>query len=222
MTTPPPPRSPQKGDPGLFGPNSLTWQMHKEPTVLPLAALRTLVLTGGGTWESLRAVVDRQLTIDFSPEAEARNAIRSQSPIEMAAAIDSSVLMYQLTVRPLTDWQQDRYVAERIAVLAVGAEYAGYDDIRAAVTAGPFSPRPTDLIRGAAVPRHWRPVWPALQLLVAGSLPPELRRSLGLEWSGQRERQLEGASRWIKRLRPLVPGRVRILRAARTAEVRIA
>jgi uncharacterized protein (DUF2236 family) len=65
--------------------------------------------------------------------------------------------------------------------------------------------------------------WPALELVrlvTVGTLPPQLRTRLELQWSGNRERALAGSQAAIRRLLPMLPALIRHFPKARTGVLR--
>jgi uncharacterized protein (DUF2236 family) len=134
-----------------------------------------------------------------------------------------------MTVRPLLDWQKDRYCAERRAVDAAASPET-YGEIGGLIAetgrSGLISM--TDraaslgtLVRSNNIPGRVAAVWLPALLVVIGSLPHEIRDLYGFPWSAGRRRTLDAATRAIRQVRPLIPRRVRLLRSARRAEQRL-
>jgi uncharacterized protein (DUF2236 family) len=262
-------------DTGFFGPNSLTWKMNKELTVLfggvralLMHAAHPLVAAGArqtatyrrDPWARLLRTLSLQLLLPFGTKKEARDAadrinrlhrvINGVDPAtgERYDALDpelllwvhacleeSTVLFYERTVRPLTDWQKDQYHMENLTAAElvllpadrVPPTYAAteqyIDDVIGSerLLATDVAREVADLIRGGPVPLHLKGVWRFISFAAVGTLPPEIRRLYGFRWGPTRRRILD-ANFWVlQRTRPFLPRRIRLILPAQIAERRL-
>ncbi len=151
-----------------------------------------------------------------------------------ATLVESSLLVYTRYVRPLKAADVFRYYEEqqRFAV-ACGVPEGHWPETLPRfmdyfhTTVGDVL-HPTDDSRrivGAVLhPRLPLPLRPAIDLLnlqTVGLLPPVLRERLGLGWGPHRERLLGASTAAIRRALPLLPGMLRELPPARSADRRI-
>ncbi len=154
-----------------------------------------------------------------------------------AALEVSTLLFYELTVEPLSAADKDRYhvenkTAAELLLLEPGLVPATYRDLEAYVDemiggkdllATDVSDEVAHLIgTGGAVPARIKPLWLFIAFAAVGTLDPRLRALYGLSWSDGRQRWLDWNLALIKRFRPLLPYRFRIILPARWAELRLA
>jgi len=85
---------------------------------------------------------------------------------------------------------------------------------------GPGSGR--HLIPGRHICARSKPIWKFISFAAIGTLPDEVRRSYGFRWTHRRERWLTANLRFLKRLRPHLPTRFRLILPARVARKRLA
>jgi len=147
----------------------------------------------------------------------------------------STVVFYELTVRPLTAWQKDRYHRENLTVArlrrltsdSTPPDYAGIEDaVGRMIASGRLmatgaSRLIVDALSGSKVPFRLRPLWLLARFAAIGTLPPPIRELHGLRWSPARSRFLLALLWLVKRLRPFVPHRRRWIAPALVAERRL-
>jgi len=263
-------------DSGFFGPESMTWRINQEMTVLfggaralLMHAAHPLVAAGArqtatyrrDPWARLMRTLSLQLLLPFGTRDEAQRAadrinklhtiINGTDPVtgERYDALDpelllwvhacleeSTVLFYERTVRPLTDAQKGRFHEEnkvaaelvllpRDAVPDTYADMTGYiqrviDSDRLLIT--DVAREVADLIRGGPVPFHLKPIWKFVSFAAVGTLPEPLRARYGYPWSSGRQRILDANLSMLRRVRPFLPGRFRLIYPARIANRRLA
>ena len=150
-----------------------------------------------------------------------------------ATLIDTSLLIYERYVGPLTEGERELYFEEMklmgepygIPRERQPADYAAfrryYDDMLAHGLRATDTLRDvTDAVLRPELPFVARPAVEALRLVTVGHLPPSLRAELDLGWGPGRERLLRASAGTIRRMMPLLPGLLRHLPAARAAERR--
>lgn len=152
-----------------------------------------------------------------------------------ATLIDTSLLIYERYVAPLTADERSRYYEE---MRALGEAYAipcerqprDYQEFRRyfeTTLAGEL--RVTDTLRDVAdavltpeLPPLARPAVEAFRMVTVGTLPEPLREELGLSWGPVRRRLLDASTVTIRRLMPLLPSLLRHFPDARSAAQRAA
>ncbi len=266
----------QTTDTGFFGPESLTWKMHKELTVvlggvraLLMHAAHPLVAAGARQvagdrrdhpWARLMRTLSLHLAAPFGTREETRRTadrinalhavVNGVDPVtgERYDARDpdlllwvhacweqSTVAFYELTVRPLTPWQKEHYhreclMAAELVLLPPERVPPTYPALEAFIDevvgsgrllATDVAREVADLVRGGSVPVHLRPVWRSISFAAIGTLPPAVRDLYGFGWTPQRQRLLDAGLWTLKRVRPLLPARVRHIGPARIAERRL-
>jgi uncharacterized protein (DUF2236 family) len=72
-----------------------------------------------------------------------------------------------------------------------------------------------DIIRSGPVPTIIKPVWAFIRFAAFGTLPEPLRTIYGVKWSPARERLLKISLTGLKRVRPFLPQRLRLIAPAR-------
>ena len=151
-----------------------------------------------------------------------------------ATLIDTALRIYGRFVRPLSPGEERAYlaeaavVAERLGVRAadlppdVPELRAWMDGMLASgrvhVTPAALRIARTVLYPSRAVPRV---AWDAAQLVSLATLPEPLRRQYGIRWSRRRERGVDALAAVSRRALPLVPGTLRFVPHARSAERRV-
>lgn len=263
-------------DSGYFGPDSATWRINQELTVLfggvralLLHAAHPLVAAGArqtatyrrDPWARLMRTLSLQLVVPFGTREEARHAadrinrlhtvINGIDPVtgERYDALDpdlllwvhacleeSTVVFYELTVGPLSDPEKQRFheenlVAAELILLPrdrVPATYRELTEYVAGVVASDrlritdVAREVADLIRGGPVPWHLKPIWRFIAFAAIGTLPDEVRRAYGFRWGRGRAWWLRRNLALLKRMRPLLPTRFRLILPARVARRRLA
>jgi uncharacterized protein (DUF2236 family) len=149
---------------------------------------------------------------------------------------ESSVLFYELTVGPLTGEEKDRFHRENL----VGAELVllprdrvpatfteTEDYIRHVIESDRLlvtdvAREVAHLIRGGPVPWHLKGIWRFIAFAAVGTLPPRIRELYGFRWSGVRQRVLDANIATLRRIRPHLPDRFRLILPARVAQRRLA
>ena len=258
-------------DGGFFGPDSMTWNINQEMTVLfggvralLMHAAHPLVAAGArqtaayrrDPWARLLRTLSLQLLLPFGTKDEAQHAadrinklhtvINGTDPVtgERYDALDpelllwvhacleeSTVMFYERTVRPLTDDQKQRFHEENLAaaqlvLLPRDRVPATYDAMTGYINRVVHSDRlvitdvareVADLIRGEPVPRHLKPIWKFISFAAVGTLPPRVQELYGYEWTDRKARLLDANMRVLKRVRPHLPRRFRLILPARVA-----
>ena len=161
-----------------------------------------------------------------------------------ATLVDSAVQMIERFQRPLTPAERQRYYAEMASVGALyglrsqdlPSEWSSFQlyldemtrrRLRDSATVRDVLASVMRPVRPPVLPvpdAAWRAAsWPGAalaRLVTIGTLPPALRELLGLRWSEGQQRALEGGQQLIRRLRPLVPERARLMPPAYEARRR--
>jgi uncharacterized protein (DUF2236 family) len=152
-----------------------------------------------------------------------------------ATLVDTALLFYDRYVHRLTIAERQRYYAEQKALAeAFGvprerqpADYAEFNEYFAAMLESDAI-AVTDALRDVAdavlhprVPLPARPLADALALVTVGTLPERLRAELGLGWGPYRGRLLGGSAAVVRTALPLLPGLLRELPPARSADRRV-
>lgn len=263
-------------DSGFFGPESATWKINQEMTVLfggvralLMHAAHPLVAAGArqtatyrrDPWARLMRTLALQLVLPFGTRDEAQHAadrinrlhtiINGTDPVtgERYDALDpvlllwvhacleeSTVLFYERTVGPLTDEEKQRFheenlLAAELVLLPRDQVPATYDAmtawIREVIDAGRLqvtdvAREVADLIRGGPVPWYLKGIWRFIAFAAIGTLPVEIREMYGFRWGPWRERWLGFNLRFLKRIRPWLPDRYRLIMPAQVARRRLA
>lgn len=264
-----------QADPGFFGPDSITWEVNREMTVL-FGGARSLLLnaahplvaagarrTGGyrrDPWQRLIRTVRLQSTITFGTRSEARAAadqinrlhatINGIDPVTgqrydaldpelllwvHAGLVDSSLLFFEKSVRPLTPEERQRYHEEAMVIAdlvmlprhAIPATFRGLRAYIADMTQSADLRRTevadevARLIVGGAVPAHIKPIWTFISFAAVGTLPGPVRDLYDLRWGPLRGRLLEVSFAALRTLRPFLPDRYRLILPARWGERRM-
>jgi uncharacterized protein (DUF2236 family) len=150
-----------------------------------------------------------------------------------ATLIDSAMVGYDLLVKPLTPEQKSRYYTDskklgslfEIPQSVIPPSLADFHRYMACMLASDaIAVGPTARFIGQDIvrPRPWilKPTGPLFRLLTAGMLPERLRQGYGLSWDEEREKRFLRATKWFQCLLPFVPGPVRVVPKARSAERR--
>jgi uncharacterized protein (DUF2236 family) len=151
-----------------------------------------------------------------------------------ATLIDTALRIYSRFVRPLAPEEERDYLREAnqvaewlgVPLTALPAdvpELRGWmarmiDDGTVHVTPEARGIARTVLYPGGPVPRL---AWDAAHLISVATLPDPLRRQYDIAWSPARERGVEALAAVTRRALPLVPGPLRFVPHARTAERRV-
>lgn len=151
-----------------------------------------------------------------------------------ATLVDTALKVYGRFVAPLSLEEEQAYHAEctRVAVLLrvpVADIPASIDDLRAwmdrMMSSGRVrvTPAAREIARTVLYPTSWTPrvLWDAAHLVSLATLPGPLRRQYGIAWSSARERGMDRVATATRRALPLVPGFLRTVPQARTAERRV-
>jgi uncharacterized protein (DUF2236 family) len=144
---------------------------------------------------------------------------------------ESTVIFYERTVRPLTDLQKQRFHEENMTAaemvrLPRDRVPATYREMTAYVADVVHSGRlmltdvareVAELSRGKPVPPHLKPIWKFISFAAVGTLPAEVRTLYGYRWNERQARTLDRDLRMLKRIRPYLPRRFRLILPARIA-----
>ncbi|MGQ0849029.1 MAG: oxygenase MpaB family protein [Actinomycetota bacterium] len=263
-------------DRGYFGPDSITWQVNQEMTVLfggaralLMHAAHPLVAAGArqtsmyqrDPWARLLRTLQLQSTMTFGTQVEADQAadrinrlhrkVNGVDPItgERYDALDpdlllwvhacleeSSLLFFQRTVRPLSSGERDRYHQENLLAAdlmllprdRVPVTFSDLSDyVEEMISSGRLmmtevAANVAEIIRRGPVPAIIKPIWGLIRFAAFGTLPPDLRRLYGVRWSAGRERWLDRNLAGLRRVRPILPLRYRMIGPARWASERLA
>jgi uncharacterized protein (DUF2236 family) len=151
-----------------------------------------------------------------------------------ATLVDTSLLVYERSVGPLSIGERRRYYEEQklfaeklgVPLERQPATYADFNEYVDSMLDGDEI-AVTDALRDVvdavlrpALPAPARPLVEALNLVTVGLLPGRLREELGLGWGPRREGLLGASSAALRRALPLVPAAARELPPARRAERR--
>ncbi|MGZ4212965.1 MAG: oxygenase MpaB family protein [Actinomycetota bacterium] len=261
-------------DRGFFGPESVSWRVHRETTVLfggaralLMQAAHPLVIAGAretgfyerDPWRRLERTLQLTYRITFGTRAEAEAAadrinavhrrVNGTDPVTgkpydaldpdlllwvHACLVDSALLFEQLTVGALDDAERQRFHEEQMRaadmlllprdrIPATVPELRAYID---EIVAGEDLVV-TDAARTVAAlfkhpPREatWRPILRAVSRWAFGTLPPRLRSQYDVRWTCAHDAMLTLTMASIRRVRPMLPRRVRYIVPAETALAR--
>ena len=263
------------GDEGYFGPDSITWRVNQEMTVLfggarallmhaahPLVAAgaRQTAMYQRDPWARLIRTLQMQSTMTFGTRPEADdaaerinrlhrkvNGIDSQTGetydaldhdllLWVHAALEvSSVYFFERTVRALSADERQRYheenlLAAELMLLPKERVPSTYEGLEAYIEDIVNSDRlqmsdvasnVAEIIRQGPAPTAIKPVWSFIRFAAFGTLPGPLRAIYGVKWSPARERWLQSNLAFLKRVRPLLPRRFRLIGPARWAHARL-
>lgn len=219
---------------------------HSDFRADPFARLRrTLAATYAvvfGTTPRAERAIRRMNAIHATVEGtvpETGEAYRALDPALLlwvhATLVDTAIRVYDRFVAPLTDAEAQAYYAEAGMIanrLGIPRESLPDTlvDLRAEMErllrSGEVGV--TRTARGLAdavlYPTRFppRPAWDLAHLVSISVLPAAIRRGYGIGWSPRRERGVDLLAAASRRLLPLVPGPLRHVPAARSAERRLA
>ncbi|MDX1690088.1 MAG: oxygenase MpaB family protein [Acidimicrobiia bacterium] len=220
-----------------------THTYRRDPWARLLRTLSLQLLLPFGTKEEAQQAADRinrlhTVVNGIDPvTGEHYDALDHDLLLWVHAALEvSTVLFYELTVRPLTDWQKERFHEENLkaaelVLLPAGAVPPTYADMEAYVDEMIDSDRlfvtdvareVADLIRGGPVPWHLKPVWAFIAFAAVGTLPERVRSLYGFRFGPVRRALLRVNFWMLKRARPFLPKRFRWILPAQVAERRAA
>jgi uncharacterized protein (DUF2236 family) len=151
-----------------------------------------------------------------------------------ATLLDTSLLVYDRYVRPLSEleralyYEQMKPVGETYGIPRASqpSDWAAFRDyfdgmIESGLRVTETTRDVTDSVLNPELPLPARlaarPAVEAVRLLTVGTLPASLRENLGLEWGPLRERLLAASQGTIRRILRLTPGPLRQFPAARRA-----
>jgi uncharacterized protein (DUF2236 family) len=252
-------------DLGYFGPDSVSWQVHREVTVLfggaravLMQAAHPLVIAGAretgfyerDPWKRLQRTLVLTYTMTFGSKAEAHAAadrinqvharVNGVDPVTgktydgldpelllwvHACLVDSALLFEERTVGRLDREGRDRFHQEQMlaaelvkipreaippTVPALRAWMADRID-RGDLLVTDAARKVADLFIFPPAEAQWRRVLRGVARLAFGTLPPELREMYGVETGPWRRGALSGTFAAIKRIRPLLPPKVRYI-----------
>ena len=148
-----------------------------------------------------------------------------------ATLIDSAMVAYDLFVAPLNGAERADYYndSKKLAALFgiqeknIPSSVEVFDDYMTDILAnGGILPGPTarNLAVDVLYPSPWilKPGGPIFRLVTAGLLPATLREGYGLKWNERKERTFLSVAKTIRLLVSVMPGLIRIVPNARTAE----
>lgn len=263
-------------DLGLFGPDSVSWRVHRETTVLfggaralLMQAAHPLVIAGAretgfyerNPWKRLERTLQLQYTITFGTEAEAMASVDRINDVHTrvngidpvtrktydaldphlllwvhACLVESALLFERLTVGALDDAERQRFHDEQ----KLAAELLGVPRTDIPATVADLQRWVQDVVDGDELlvtdaaravfdlfmhpPKEamWRPILRGVARMAFGTLPPSLREGYGIGWSRGKQVALTATLRALKRARPAIPRRYRLIMPAIMAEQRAA
>lgn len=149
---------------------------------------------------------------------------------------ESTLLIYEKTVRPLTAAEREQYHQENLIsaeLIWLPREHVPptYPELReyiAGVVAGTdllltdVALEVFELMRGGPVPKTVKPVWLFIAFAARGTLPLELQELYNVRWDAKRQRLLDANLAVLRRARPFLPDRLRTVRPAAWAQRRLA
>lgn len=149
---------------------------------------------------------------------------------------ESTLLIYEKTVRPLTAAEREQYHQENLIsaeLIWLPREHVPptYPELReyiAGVVAGTdllltdVALEVFELMRGGPVPKTVKPVWLFIAFAARGTLPVELQELYNVRWDAKRQRLLDANLAVLRRARPFLPDRLRTVRPAAWAQRRLA
>jgi uncharacterized protein (DUF2236 family) len=152
-----------------------------------------------------------------------------------AALEVSSIWFYEKTVRSLSAAERQQYHTENLVAAEliwlpadqVPATYeatvAYVDEVVASgiLRSTDVSEDVADIIRSGPVPRGVKWMWGFISFAAFGTLPGPIRDLYGVTWSPGRQRWLNANLALLKRVRPLLPRRVRLIGPAQWALAKI-
>jgi uncharacterized protein (DUF2236 family) len=265
----------RRGDPGLFGPGSASWQVDREALLLAGGTCALLMQLAhpavaaavaqhsdfrGDPFGRLRRTLTASYAVVFGSTPRAARAIRRINAIHgvvsgrvpetgqayhaldpnlllwvHATLIDTALRVYERYVAPLSPAAAEAYhdEARRVAILlGVPADLlpSALVDLRGRMTemldGGDVRVTPTARLLASSVLYPSRAIprllWDAAHLVSFSVMPAAIRAGYGISWSPARERGMERVGAVSRRLLPLVPGALRHVPHARTAERRLA
>src|SRR4051812_8448664 len=153
----------------------------------------------------------------------------------LACLADSALVVYRTFVGPLADpAQRERFWSDYLLMgelfglrrSEAPADYAAFRDyMRARLRSGELFVTDDARTLGRRVafelplPAHRRPVLPAVNLAVVGTLPPRVRRLYEIAWTPAHEAAFQALARGTKLSRPLLPHDLRRGRSAHDYEL---
>jgi uncharacterized protein (DUF2236 family) len=167
---------------------------------------------------------------------EAYDALDHDLLLWVHAALEvSSVYFFERTVRALTADELQRYheenlLAAELMLLPRENVPATYLELERYVDKVVTSDRlqmsdvaenVADIIRRGPVPVAIKPVWSFIRFAAFGTLPEPLRRIYGVKWSPARDWWLRLSLAVLRRVRPMLPRRYRLIGPARGATERL-
>ncbi|MEA2144433.1 MAG: hypothetical protein QOG59_20, partial [Solirubrobacteraceae bacterium] len=151
----------------------------------------------------------------------------------IATLVDSSLLVYERYVRPLTQTERQEYWSDyrtvaRLFGLRLSQSPEAFEDLRvylAQMLAGDDLQLSAEaralgiqIVLKPPVPLRARPLLELANFITVGLLPGRLRRDYGLRWDPLRGLVHRGGAQYARRvLVPILPGRVRYNRSPRLA-----
>jgi uncharacterized protein (DUF2236 family) len=262
-----------RGDPGLFGPGSASWQVDREAVLLAGGTCALLMQLAhpavaaavaqhsdfrADPFGRLRRTLTASYAVVFGSTPRAERAIRRINAIHgvvsghvpetgqayraldphlllwvHATLVDTALRVYERYVAALSPATAEAYhdEARRVAILlgvppnVVPPTLA---DLRARMTEmldGEVRVTPTARMLASSVlyPSRVMPraLWDAAHLVSFSVMPAAIRAGYGIPWSSARERGMQRVGAVSRRLLPLVPGALRHVTHARSAERRL-
>ncbi len=262
------------GDPGLFGPGSMSWRIDREALLLAGGTCALLMqlahpsVAAGVAQHSdfradpfarLRRTLTASYAIVFGTTRRAEGSLARMNAIHAAVRgavpetgagyhalepdlllwvhatlVDTAIRLYHRYVAPLRPEEAQAYYAEsRVIAMRLGtpprAVPETLDELRswmarliAEGTVG-VSPTARSLAPSVLYPTRVPPrfVWDAAHLISVSVMPPPIRRGYGISWSASRSRAMDRVAFASRRLLPLLPGFLREMPQARSAERRL-
>lgn len=220
---------------------------RNEPLKRLLRTLKTMLTIGYGTREAAMAAADQIRRVHHNiegalPEAvgnfPAEAAYQANDPGLMiwvyATLVDSSLYMYDCLVTPLSSEQKATYYQESklwVTLLGVPAAilpvdyqaFQRYVDTTLSggdIAIGKSGETVLEHVYFPRLPFLPRWLYHPVQIFTCALLPTALREKTGYSWNGRRKTWVDRTVRFLKFIRPYLPGFIRLMPQARKAEKR--
>src|SRR6266571_5246465 len=222
-------------DPGLLGPDSLSWRLHEEQWLITAGA-RAFLLQAAHPKVAQGALDHSSFAEDPLGRYAAGETYSAMEPSALLwvhiVFVDSMLTSYKTFVGPLSNAECEQYWKEscRYARLlgltdtTLPASYAAVQQyIREAFASGEIAIGPAahfiaQKVLYPPMPLLRRPLWAVVRLITVGQLPPDIRQAYGLRWTSRHRvgfRLARGAGHLLRRLFPNALGRSPLVNFAR-------
>ena len=145
-------------------------------------------------------------------------------------------MFYEKTVRPLSPSEREEYHKQNLISAEliwlprehVPPTFPELQEYIEGVVGGPelmltdVALEVFHLMGGEPVPWTVKPVWYFIAFAARGTLPPELQDMYNITWDDKRQKVLDANLAVLRRVRPILPDRLRTVRPAAWAQRRLA